>query len=478
MKTSFNKTDEVNGTIVIEVEKADYHEKVDKALNQYRQRANVPGFRQGKVPKGFIQKMYGKAVMVEEINKLLGEELNNYIRDNKLRVLGEPLPVENEENAMDFDKDENFEFKFDIGLTPEFELPLGKDDNLLYYNVELEDDLLEKQLDAYRQNYGTYEQIEEEAVDTDLLKGTLTEVENGADKEGGMVIENAILMPSYVKDEETKNNFIGSKVGEGVVFNPRKAYDNNEAEIASLLQTTKENVKEINSDFRFDINEVTRYKEAEMNQKLFDQVLGEGVATSEEEFKNKIREALNNQFKPNADYLFISEAKEMILGKMKDVKFPEAFLKRWLLASNEDRTEESLEEDLPKIIEDLKFHIAKEQILEKNDIKIESEDIESLATDVAKAQFAQYGMNNVPAEALQNYVKSLLEKEETLRNLYDRAGENKLIDWLKSTISITEEQIASKDFSELLNKEAEKDKEVEEEKAAKEEEKKEEKEND
>lgn len=455
MKTSFNKTNEVDGTIVIELEKADYQEKVDKALNQYRQRANIPGFRQGKVPKSLIQKMYGKAVLVEEMNKLLGEELNNYIRENKLRILGEPLPVETEEGAMDLDKDENFEFKFDVALTPEFDLPLGKEDSLIYYDVKLEDDLLEKQMDAYKQNYGTYEKVEEEAVDTDLLKGTLTELEDGTEKENGMVIENAILMPSYVKDEETKNNFIGSKVGENVVFNPRKAYDNNEAEIASLLQSTKENIKDVTSDFRFDIGEVTRYKEAEMNQELFDKVLGEGVATSEEDFKTKIREALNNQFKPNADYLFLREAKDLILEKMKDVEFPEAFLKRWLLASDEKRTEESLEEDFPKIIEDLKFHIAKEKIVENNDIKIETEDIESIATEVAKAQFAQYGMNNVPADMLQNYTKSLLEKEETVRNLYDRAAENKIIDWLKSTVNVTEQEITSNDFTELLKNDQE-----------------------
>jgi len=209
---------------------------------------------------------------------------------------------------------------------------------LTYYRVKLEEDLLDKQLDAYKQNYGTYVSIEEEAKDTDLIKGTLTEMENGQDKENGLVIENAILLPSYVKDETIKNQFIGAKVGDSVIFNPKIAYDNNEAEVASLLQTTKDHVKDINADFRFDIREVTRYQEAELNQQLFDRVLGEGVVSSVEEFRSKVAEELSNQFKPDADHLFMHEVRDIIAEKMKEVQFPDEFLKRWLLASNEAKT--------------------------------------------------------------------------------------------------------------------------------------------
>lgn len=452
MKVSLNKKDEVNGIIAIEVEKPDYQEKVEKSLNHFRQKANIPGFRQGKVPKGIINKMYGKAILADEINKIVNEELLKYIRENDLQILGEPLPNETEEKLIDFDKDENFEFKFDIALSPEFEVELNKRNKLTYYNVKLEDELLDKQLEAYKSNYGTYKQVEESAQETDLIKGTLTELENGKAKEDGMVLENSILMPSYVKDEEPKKNFTGAKVGDQIVFNPRKAYDNHDAEIASLLQTTKENVKDIHSDFSFEIKEVTRYQEAEINQELFDKVLGEGVATTEEEFRVKIAETLNNQFKPNADYLFIHDARTLILDKLKDVKFPDEFLKRWLLASDEKKTAEMVEEDYPKLIEDLKFHIAKDRIAKANDFKIENEDMEKRAADVARAQFAQYGMNNVPADVLENYVKNMLQNEETIRNLYEKATESKMIDWLKQTVKIEEKEISSKDFSELLNK--------------------------
>lgn len=455
MKASLNKTNDVNGTIVIELEKTDYQERVEKSLNQFRQRANIPGFRQGKVPKSIIQKMYGKAITVDEINKLVSEEVSKFLRENDLKILGAPIPDESEEKQADIDKDEILTFYFDIALTPEFDLSLNKKDKLTYYSVKLEEELLQKQLDAYKQGYGTYQSVKDPAQETDLIKGMLTETENSVDKENGLVIENAILMPSYVKDEEIKKNFIGSKVGDSIVFNPRKAYDNNDAEVASLLQTTKENVQDIDSDFRFDIQEVTRYKDAEMDQELFNKVLGEGVVSSEEEFRTKIAEMLKNQFKPNADYLFIREARELILKKMKDVVFPDEFLKRWLLSSDEKKTPESVDEDYPKILDDLKFHIAKEKIVETNDIKIESQDIEALATEVAKAQFAQYGMSNVPADVLQNYTKSLLEKEETIRNLYDRVTENKIVDWLKATVKINEKEISSEDFNKLLKEDQE-----------------------
>ena len=281
MKSTLNKTDEVNGTILIELEKADYQENVNKSLNKFRQSANIPGFRQGKVPKSVIQKMYGKSVLAEEINKLVGSEIENFIRENQLKVLGEPIPNTSEDKQVDLDKDENFKFYFDVALTPEFNLKFDKEVEQIYYSVELEENLLNKQIDTYKQNYGTYFKVEEEALDTDLIKGTLTEVDDGKDTEDGKVIENAILMPSYLKDKEVKNKFVGVKVGDSVIFNPKTAYDNNEAEVASLLQTTKEEIAEMNSDFRFDILEVTRYREAEINQELFDRVLGPNIVTTE-----------------------------------------------------------------------------------------------------------------------------------------------------------------------------------------------------
>jgi trigger factor len=455
MKVTLNKTNNVNGIIAIELEKPDYQNNVDKSLNQFRHKANIPGFRQGKVPKGIIQKMYGKSILAEEINKLVSNELYKYIKDNNLNILGEPLPNEEEQKTINFDKDEKFEFKFDIALAPEFELSLNKKDKLTYYNVKLEDDLLAKQYDAYKQNYGTYKKVDSEALDTDLIKGKITEIDNGEPKENLLEIENGIIMPSYIKDEETKKKFVGAKMGDNIVFNPKTAYDNNVAEIASLLQISKDDVKEVNSDFTFEIQEITRYQEAEMNQELFDKVLGEGVVSSEEDFKSKVAEMLSNQFRPATDNLFMKSARKLILEKLKDIEFPDAFLKRWLLVANEKNTEESIETDYPKIAEDLKFHLSKEKIVKEQDIKIENTDVEAFAAEVAKAQFAQYGMSNVPADIFENYVKRMLDDQNTVRNIYDQVVENKVMDWLKQTVKVNEKNISSKDFEKLVSEDNE-----------------------
>lgn len=450
MKVSLNKTDNVNGIITIELEQADYQSNVDKALNQFRNRAEIPGFRKGKVPKGVIQKMYGKSVLAEEINKMVSNELFKYIQENDLNILGEPLPNETEQKEIDFDKDVDFEFKFDIALAPEFELAFGEEDVVKYYNVKPEEEIIEEQLNSIKQNAGSFKTIEEETVETDLLKGVITELENGEPKEDGIVVENGIVMPSYMKDEATKEKFVASKAGDTVTFSPKVAYDNHESEIASLLNVDKEEVANIDSEFTFEVKEVTRYEEAELNQELFDKVLGEGVVTSEEEFKGKIAESIVSQIKPAADNLFNSETRKLILSKMEGVEFPDAFLKKWLVVANENNTAEKIEEEYSQIVEDLKYHLAKEKIVKLNDIKVEEDEMQQFAIDVARAQFAQYGMNNLTNDMLANYAQSMLQDEATSRNMYDRLIENKVGEWLKGQVKLDEEEIMSKDFEKLL----------------------------
>ena len=467
MNISLNKTDNVNGVISIEMERADFQGNVDKALNGYRRKANIPGFRPGKVPMGVVKKLYGQSVLAEEVNNLINSSLSNYIQENKLPILGEPLPVENPEKEIDLEKDEQFTFEFEVGLTPEFEITFDNNDKLPLYKVTLEDDLLEKQMEGYKQNFGTYEKVEESAVETDLIKGEAVELENGEPKEGGIVVESAILMPSYIKnDEETKNRFVGANAGDEVIINPALAYDN-EAEIASFLSIPKEEVADVKSDFKFTIAEITRFKEAEVNQEMFDKVLGEGVVTDEESFKAKVKESLSNQFGPDADYFFMKEIRKAIVDKMESLEFPDEFLKKWLKMTNEQATDELIEQDFPNILNDIKYQIAKDKIVTDNDIKTEPSDVQELASQVAQSQFAQYGMSNLPAEMLQDYVKRMLENEETVKGLFARVVENKIVAWMKENVSIEPIEISSEEFSKLTaaeNQEAEQaEEEVEEE---------------
>ena len=449
MNVSLKNIDAVSGIVKLEIVKADYAEQVEKSLRNFRQKANVPGFRKGMVPMGMVKKMYGKHVLAEEVNKLVSENLFNYIRDNKLNILGEPMPNETEQQPINFDTQEDFEFCFDVALAPEIKIELSKNDKLPYYQVAIDEEMMNQQVDAYTANFGAYDQVEE-VEEKDMVKGTVAELENGSPKEGGIVVEDAVLMPSYMKDEAEKAKFIGAKTNSVIVFNPNKAYEGAEAEIASFLKVDKEAVAGITGDFSFEISEITRHKKAELNQELFVKVFGEGVVTSEEEFKNKIKEALAEQFVPQSDFKFLLDAREILVQKAGELQFADGLLKRWLLAANEKNTPEKLDEEYPQIIEDLKYQLIKENLVKGNNLKVEDADIESFAKRVAKAQFAQYGMLSVPEEVLANYAKDMLKNKQTLQNIIDRAVEEKLAAWLKEQVELDVKEVSAEEFNKLF----------------------------
>lgn len=447
MNVSLTNIDKVNALIEINVTKEDYQGKVDSALKNFRKKANIPGFRPGKVPMGMIQKMYGDSILAEEINKLVGESLYKYIQENQLNVLGEPLPNEEKQKEIDFEKDENFDFFFDIALAPEVKVSLTKKDKITYYNIDVDGELLDKQIDSYKANYGKYEKIEGETKETDLIKGKISELdETGNVKEGGIIVENGVIMASYIKDKEEQAKFINVKPGDVIRFNPGKAYEGNEAELASLLQVSKENLTTIPAEFNFEVSEITRYKEADLDQELFDKVFGKDAVKTEEEFKNKVKETIQTQFKPDSDYKFLVDAKELLFKKAGDVEFPTTFLKRWMLASDANRDANELDESFPKIEEDLKFHLIKEQIAKDNDIKIEQEDMKSIAIQAAQAQFAQYGMMGLPAEMVENYANDMLKNEDNARNIFDRAMESKISEVLKDKLAVEEKTVSLDEF--------------------------------
>jgi len=449
MNVSLKNIDAVSGIVKLEIVKADYAEQVEKSLRNFRQKANVPGFRKGMVPMGMVKKMYGKHVLVEEVNKLVSENLFSYIRENKLNILGEPMPNESEQKPINFDTQEDFEFCFDVALAPEINITLSKGDKLPYYEVAIDDEMLNQQIDAYTANFGTYDKAEE-VEEKDMVKGTVAELENGSPKEGGIVVEDAVLMPAYMKDEAEKAKFVGAKVNSVVVFNPNKAYEGAEVEISSFLKVDKEAVAGITGDFSFEITEITRHQKADMNQELFDKVFGEGVVTSEEEFKNKIKEALTDQFTPQSDYKFLLDAREVLVQKAGEMKFADDMLKRWLVATNENTTAEKIEEDFPKMIEDLKYQLIKENLVKSNNLKVEDADIEAFAKRVAQAQFAQYGMLSVPEDVLANYAKDMLKNKQTLQNIIDRAVEEKLAAWLKEQVELDVKVVSTEEFGKLF----------------------------
>ncbi len=440
--------DSSNATITISIEKADYSEKVEKTLRDYRKKANIPGFRPGMVPLGLLKKMYGKSILAEEINKILSDELYKYIQDNKINMLGEPLPNETDQQDIDFSTQEDFEFVFDLGLAPEFEVELNKKDKVKYYQITPSEEMIDNQIKSYTGRYGKYVQ-EESVEEKDMVKGTLTELAEGKVKEGGIQVQDAVLTPAYMKDEASKALFAGAKVGDVITFNPKTAFEN-EAEISSLLKISKEEVAEVTADFQFTIEGITRYHEAEIDQELFDKVYGEGVVKSAEEFTEKIKANIQETLAQDSEYKFGIDAREVLVKKYDSLAFPDAFLKRWLLASNKNLTEETLEADYPKMIADLKWQLIKDKIAKSNDIKVEKDDVEDFGRKIARSQFAQYGMIGMDDAILDNYVKDMLKKEETLKNIIDKVAENKVLDIIKNAVKVDTKEVSIEEFNKMF----------------------------
>lgn len=449
MNISKENIDALNAVIKLTVEKEDYAGRVDNVLKDYRKRVNMPGFRAGKVPMGVVKKMYGKAVIADEVNKLVSEKIHNFIVEEKLDLLGEPLPSETQE-VIDFDNAEKFDFAFDIALAPELELSLSKRIKLPYYNVTISEEMFKQQKDSVTGRFGKSEVIDA-ATEKALVKGNFAQLENGEVKEGGIAPEDVVLSMAIVKDEDEKQKLMGSKAGDVIVFDPKKAFPN-DTEISHMLKITKEEAEALTGDFQYTVTEVTEFVEAEINQELFDKAFGEGVVNSEEEFEARIKEDITKNLEMETEYRFSVDAKEKLMGKVK-VDFPEAFLKRWLLATNRENEkldEATLETEMPRFLEDLKWQLIRNNIIKNNEIKVEEADVIEFAKKSAKMQFMQYGLASVPEEHLENYAQEMIKQEEQRRQMAEGAMQEKVIAFIKETVKIEEKEISRDDFNKLF----------------------------
>ena len=442
--------DKVSALLTVNIEKADYQEKVEKLLKKYRQQVNMPGFRKGMVPMSLIKKQFGKSAMAEEVDKLMQDAVNNYIRENKVNMLGMPLPNEEKMQTIDFDVQENFEFVFDIALAPEFKAEVSEQDAIDFYTITVSDEMVNSQVDMYAQRAAKYEKVEEYA-DRDMVKGLLAELdENGSTKEGGIQVEGAVMMPSYMKNDEQKAIFATAKVNDVLVFNPNAAFEGNEAELSSLLKIKREEVAEMKSNFSFQVEEITRAVPAALTQELFDQVFGEGAVSSEEEFRGKIKEGIAAQFLADSNYKFLLDARTYLMNKVGKLEFPDALLKKIMLMNNEDKGESFVEENYEKSLEELTWHLIKEQLVEAFEIKVEQADVLEMAKENTRMQFAQYGMMSIPEEMLENYAKEMLKKKENVEGLVNRAVETKLAAALKGKVALNNKEVSMEEFNNLL----------------------------
>jgi len=405
MNVSRENIDDLNAIIKVQISKDDYEEKVNNVLTDYRKKVKLDGFRPGKVPMGLIKKMHGTAILVEEINKLISESLSKNISESKLHILGEPLPVK-DQKPIDWKKDENFEFSFNLGLAPVFELNLSTKDKIKQYKITIDDKLIDTQKNNIAGRYGTLVETDE-VIETEVINGLIEQLDEAGEKmEAGINVEKAMIHTAVIKDENEKKKFIGAKKGDIIRFNPRTAFPN-ETDLSTMLKIEKEEIKNLNTDFRISVSEISKFQPAEINTELFDRIYGEGKIKTVEEFDNLIVKDLELNFLKETEYKFTLDTRDKLLSKV-NFNLPDAFLKRWLLESNNTKLNpEKIEEDYPKFTIDLKWQLIKDSIIVENELKVEDNEIVDFARDVALAQFRQYGINDVPEEQLTSYANEI-----------------------------------------------------------------------
>ncbi len=452
MKISFENPDKVNGVLTMTIEKADYQGEVEKTLKDYRKKAQVPGFRPGNAPMAMIKRQYGDAVKFDVVNKMIGEKLYAYIQENKIKMLGDPLP-----NAaqveQDIKKDEDLTFVFDIAVAPEFTVELSDKDTVAYYDIAVDDKLVDQQVDMYAARTGHYDKADVyDPSKNDMLKGDLRELNaDGSNKEDGIVVEGAVLMPEYIKVDDQKKLFDGCKPGDIITWNPKMAYPESNTEISSLLKIEKEVAEVMTSDFTFQVLEVSRFVKGDVDQHLFDSVFGEGNCTSEADFRQKIADQVKAQFAIEADYKFLLDVRACLENKIGEVKYPDELMKRIMKNNNKDKDESYVEENYEGSIKELTWHLIKEQLVAANQVKIDDQDIRNVAKEMARMQFAQYGMTNVPDEYLDNYAESMLKDRKNVDSLVDRAVDAKLIEALKKVVKLDVKNVSVEEFNKMMS---------------------------
>ena len=446
MEFTLKNQSAASAILSVNIQEADYSTLVEKQLKNFRQKANIPGFRPGMVPMGLIKKQYGTAVKAEEINKLLQTKIFEYIRENKIDMLGEPLPIESQQAGINMAEDKEFTFEFEIALAPKFDAVLDNNDKLAYYRIQPTDEMIEGQVNAFAQRCGEYKQVEA-YENGDMLKGTLAE-----SVEEGIVVREAVMMPSYMKNDEQKALFAGSKLNDVVTFNPSVAFDNNEAELASLLKVEKADVAAHNGEFTFTITEITRFVASELNQTVFDAAFGKDVVTNEADFRAKIAEQFESRFEVESDYKLLMDVRTYLMEKVGKLEYDEAILRR-IMDSNK-QGEAVSEEDFQKSLTELTWHLIKEQLARKFEVKVEDNDVLDVAKAATRDQFAQYGMANVPDDLLENYAKEMLKQEKTREALINRAVDVKLIQAIKGVVTLEEEKVSVEDFNKKVSENA------------------------
>lgn len=450
MNVTFEKKDALNGTISVSISTEDYLPSYEKKLKDYGKKANIPGFRAGHAPKGMIEKMVGNSLLLEEINALASKGLFDYIDENKLAILGQPIL--NDDTKIDnLTKDANYTFKFDLGLSPEIELNISKADVFTKYQPSTSDAMIADEIDRMKKRFANL--VDADVVEeNDMIYVTLTELaENNEALDGGVNAENVPVAVNTIKVDELKNSLIGLTKGTYADVNIFALFNNDEVEMSHALGIQKQTVADLNPTFKLTVSEIKRTGSAEMNQEFFDKIYGPGVVSSEEELKEKIREELNAYFNQQAQHLLEHELFDSLVAKH-NITLPDEFLKRWLMDRHPDKfTAENLEEAYKPEANYLKNHILEEKILVQNEIKVNDEDIKNAAMSHTRQMFGAYGgSQGISDEILMSIVEPQLQKEDFRSRMINVAVRSKVNQWLLDTITIETKEITGEEFTKVM----------------------------
>ena len=440
MKVEKLPVDDLTFRLNVTIEKADALEKRKKALNNYRRTAEIKGFRKGMAPMSLIEKMHGMSALIDAVNDLIAEQLNNYIQENKLNVLGEPLPNDELQKKIDWDNDTVYEFVFDVALAPQVKVEISKDDKIVYYNPTVADADIDAAKSNILKQYGKLEDTDA-VKDEDFIVADLVQ--------GETKVEGTYITLKQMSDDN-KKIFLGKMAGDSFEINVNDVFTN-EADRASLLKVKKEELATIEPLWTLTIKEIKTFVDAEENQELYNKMFGDGVVNSADEFEAKLVERIEEVYAQESEYRFMLDAREYFLNKV-NIPVPEAFMKRWLHVVNEGKvTMEEIEKEFDLFLKDFRWQLIRGAILKDNNLTVTKEDVLKVATNIARYQFAMYGINNVPEEHLAQYAEKLLADEKQNRRIIEKAEEDKAIAFIKENVTVEPKEIAIEELRKLNN---------------------------
>lgn len=446
MNVNYDKLDDLHGEITVTLEEKDYADQVKKQLKDFGKKHAEPGFRPGHVPADLIRRKYGNAVKYDVVNKAVGNAIFDYIKENKLQVLGNPVPEK--DNDFNIDNTE-FVFKFRVGLAPEITDPVSKDLHIPYYKIKVDDKMVDEEVERMRERFSR--QIPGEEVEADaLVKGVITQLNaDGTVAEGGIVVENGIVSPKYFKSDEQRQLFLGKHVGDVVVFNPYATCDGNPAELSSMLNVDKKDAASYNGDFQMDIKEIIVVRPAELDQEFFDNVLGKEKATDLDAFRKEITGIIEAGLVNDSSYRFGIDAKDAVMKAVGDLQLPDDVLKEFLINNNEDITDENVEEKYTEMRPALCWDLVRNKLAEDLKVTVEEDDMMKAARQIVYRQIMQYGIANLPEEAVDNYAREILKDKNASQRLHETTLTNKLFAAIHDNVTLDEKEVSADEYKEL-----------------------------